>query len=79
VEWELVGETKVLGVNFFNHKSHMTRSGIEPGRRSGNPAIDRLNYGTAPTCSMTKLFKQRGIPSDTETKSRECTLKGRVQ
>jgi hypothetical protein len=36
VEWELVGETEVLGENlphfyFVHHKSHMTWPGIEPG------------------------------------------------
>jgi hypothetical protein len=36
VEWELTGETEVLGENlpqfyFVHHKSHMTWPGIEPG------------------------------------------------
>jgi hypothetical protein len=36
VEWELAGETEVLGENlhkyhFAHHKSDMTRPGIEPG------------------------------------------------
>jgi hypothetical protein len=36
VEWELAGETEVLGENlvpmpFLHHKSHITRSRIEPG------------------------------------------------
>jgi hypothetical protein len=35
-EWELAGETKVLGENllqlhFVHHKFHMTWPGIEPG------------------------------------------------
>jgi hypothetical protein len=36
VEWRLEGETEVLGENllqrhFVHHKSHMTRTGFEPG------------------------------------------------
>jgi hypothetical protein len=36
VEWELAGETEVLGENllqrhFVQHKSHMTWPGLEPG------------------------------------------------
>jgi hypothetical protein len=35
VEWRLAGETEVLGENlsqrhFVQHKSHMTRPGLEP-------------------------------------------------
>jgi hypothetical protein len=47
VEWELAGETEVLGENlpqyhFIHHKSHMTWPGLEPW-----PATNRLSYATA--------------------------------
>jgi hypothetical protein len=48
VEWELAGETEVLGKNlpqwhFLHHKSYMTWPGLEPGP----PATNRLSYDTA--------------------------------
>jgi hypothetical protein len=52
VKCELAGETEVLGENLpqwhiVHHKSHMTWPGLEPGRRGGKPATNRLIYGTA--------------------------------
>jgi hypothetical protein len=55
VEWELAGETEVLGeklpqCHFVLHKSHLTLwpdLGSNPGRRGGKSAINCLSYDTA--------------------------------
>jgi hypothetical protein len=52
VEWELVGETEVLGENILQwHLSSTSPTwrylGSNPGRRGGKPATNRLSYGTA--------------------------------
>jgi hypothetical protein len=52
VESWLAGESEVLGENlpqchFVRQKPHMFCSEANPGRRGGNPATNRLNYGMA--------------------------------
>jgi hypothetical protein len=55
VEWKMAGETEGLGENlpqfyFVHHKSHNSN----PSRRSGKPATNCLNYGTAMFLSVFK-------------------------
>jgi hypothetical protein len=52
VEWELEGETEILGKNlsqchFVHHKFHWPDMRSNPGRRVGKSATNRLSYGTA--------------------------------
>jgi hypothetical protein len=53
VEWRLAGETEVLGENlsqrhFVHHKNPTWLDlGLNPGRRGGKPATNRLSYGAA--------------------------------
>jgi hypothetical protein len=54
VEWELAGETEVLGENCPNATLSTTNPtwpdlGSNQGRRGGKPATNRLSYGTAST------------------------------
>jgi hypothetical protein len=58
IEWRLVRETEVLGENlhqrhFPHQKSHFTRPGANPGRRSGKAATNLLSYGAASLISNT--------------------------
>jgi hypothetical protein len=61
VEWELAGETELVGENlpqchFVHHKSHMTWQGIDPGRRGGKPATNRLSYDMTSLVLLLLLF-----------------------
>jgi hypothetical protein len=52
VEWELPGETEILGENlpqchFVHHRSYMTRPDIEPGPLWWEASGNCLSYGTA--------------------------------
>jgi hypothetical protein len=62
VEYELAGETEVLGENlpqrhFYTTNPTWPDPGSNPGRRCGKPATNRLNYGTA---SVIKSFYPSG-------------------
>jgi hypothetical protein len=51
-EWRLAGETKVLGENLPQTTLSTTNltwldPGLNPGRRGGKPATNRLSYGAA--------------------------------
>jgi hypothetical protein len=51
-EWELAGETKILGEylpqwHFVHHKSQMTLPGTNPSRCDWKQATDGLSYGAA--------------------------------
>jgi hypothetical protein len=57
VEWRLVGETEVLGENLPSASLSTTNPtwldpGLNPGRRGGKPATNRLSYGAALVMAM---------------------------
>jgi hypothetical protein len=52
MECRLAGETEVLGENlpqrhFCPSQNPTCHSGLNPGRRGGKPATNRLSYGAA--------------------------------
>jgi hypothetical protein len=52
LEWELVGETEVLGENLLSATLSTTNPtwpdlGSNSGHRGGKPATNRMSYGTA--------------------------------
>jgi hypothetical protein len=52
MECRLAGETEVLGENlsqrhFVHHKIPRAHPGLNPDRRGGKPATNRLSYGAA--------------------------------
>jgi hypothetical protein len=58
VEWRLAGETEVLGEKLPQRHLSTTNPtwldpGLNPGRRGGKPATNRLTYGTAQSLSVT--------------------------
>jgi hypothetical protein len=59
VEWELAGETEVLGENlpqchFVHHNLTWPDLGSNPSRHGGKPPNSRLRYGTALDVSSTQ-------------------------
>jgi hypothetical protein len=61
MECRLAGETEVLGENlcpsatFVHHKIPRAHPGLNPGRRRGKLATNRLNYGAASLCPFLML------------------------
>jgi hypothetical protein len=71
VKWWLAGENEVLGENlsqcdFVQHKSHMLCPDANRGRRGGNPAANRLSYGTA-------LYDSKLLPLAVD-KRKKCSI-----
>jgi hypothetical protein len=66
VEWRFAGETEALRKDlpqrqFVHHKSHILYPGLNPGRRGGKPATNRLSYGAVFTWYL--VWGQCGVPT----------------
>jgi hypothetical protein len=69
VEKRLAGETEVLGENlpqhhFVRYKSHLPDPGLNPDRRGGKPATNRLTYGAALLNISCALVSLGGVPAN---------------
>jgi hypothetical protein len=75
MEWRLAGETEVLGENMPQRHFCPSQNptwpdpGLNPGRRGGKPATNRLSYGAALPDSFCGSIKVtgRGSPKGSET------------
>jgi hypothetical protein len=59
VEWELLGETEVIGEILPQYRCSPQIShdlGLNRGRRDGKPATNRLSYGTLELAFKAKQF-----------------------
>jgi hypothetical protein len=67
MECSLAGETEVLGENLpqrhFCASQHPTRPdpGLNPGRRGGKPATNRLSYGAALLARYLSHFSSKPV------------------
>jgi hypothetical protein len=63
MECRLAGETEDLGENLPQHhfcpsqNPTWTNPGLNPGRRGGKPATNRLSYGAAPCINNSQYLK----------------------
>jgi hypothetical protein len=62
MECRLAGET-CPSATFVHHKIRRTHPGLNPGRRGGKPATNRLSYGAAQVKPLSKLLNlnKRGL------------------